>query len=180
MGNLFNKQYRFKGRHAKRVEILTSVFDPLNGTKLFKRNIDVYINAPIIGFLYGRQADLDEEINPEREQVYNENVMGDRVMSSSDELTFNFQLIMLLDERYEADKEKRINKAFRHVGEDPADEEHFNRYVRGGIDVLYENLIEDTKNANDMILKLSEFLEKFQERFNSDISNEDILTQCLD
>ena len=139
---MFDKQYRFKGRHALRVDQLTGVFDELSKAKLIDRNVDVYANAPLIGFLYGRTADLDDLKNPETGQVYNQNVMGDRVMYSSEELTYNFWLIMLLDANYEPDEEKRIDKAFRHLGQDPADEERFDSYVRGGIDVLYEKLVE--------------------------------------
>ena len=45
--------------------------------------------------------DLDDTRNPETNQVYNQNVMGDRVIYSQEELLFNFRL-MLLDEAYEA------------------------------------------------------------------------------
>lgn len=134
---MFDKQYRFKGRHALRVDQLTGVFDELSKAKLIDRNVDVYTNAPLIGFLYGRTADLDDLKNPETGQIYNQNVMGDRVIYSGDELQYNFWLIMLLDANYEPDEEKRIDKAFRHYGQDPADEERFDSYVRGGIDVLY-------------------------------------------
>ena len=140
---MFDKQYRFKGRHALRVDQLTGVFDELSKAKLIDRNVDVYANAPLIGFLYGRTADLDDLKNPETGQVYNQNVMGDRVIYSGDELQYNFWLIMLLDANYEPDEEKRIDKAFRHYGQDPADEERFDSYVRGGIDVLYGVLTED-------------------------------------
>ena len=54
---MFDKQYRFKGRHALRVDKLTGVFDDLSKAKLIDRNVDVYANAPLIGFLYGRMAD---------------------------------------------------------------------------------------------------------------------------
>ena len=57
---MFDKQYRFKGRHALRVDQLTGVFDELSKAKLIDRNVDVYANAPLIGFLYGRTADLDD------------------------------------------------------------------------------------------------------------------------
>lgn len=133
---MFDKQYRFKGRHALRVDQLTGVFDELSKAKLIDRNVDVYTNAPLIGFLYGRTADLDDLKNPETGQIYNQNVMGDRVIYSGDELQYNFWLIMLLDANYEPDEEKRIDKAFRHYGQDPADEERFDSYVRGGIDGL--------------------------------------------
>lgn len=121
-------------KDALRVDQLTGVFDELSKAKLIDRNVDVYTNAPLIGFLYGRTADLDDLKNPETGQIYNQNVMGDRVIYSGDELQYNFWLIMLLDANYEPDEEKRIDKAFRHYGQDSADEERFDSYVRGGID----------------------------------------------
>lgn len=175
---MFDKQYRFKGRHAVRVDKLTSVFEPASKAKIFDRNIDIYTNAPLVGFLYRRLAEADDERNPETGQIYNENVMGDRVIQSKEELLFNFRLIMLLDLDYESEAEKRINKAFRHMGEDPADEERFDSYVRGGIDVLYEKLIEGANSPNDYINNLYEFLDEFQERFNASINSDELLSLC--
>lgn len=176
---MFNKQYRFKGRHALRVDKLTSVFDGESRAKLFERNIDVYANAPLIGFLYGRISDPDDTKNHETGQVYNQNIMGDRVIYSQEELEFNFRLIMLLDKQYEPNEEKRIDKAFRHMGEDPADEERFNGYVRGGVDVLYEKLIEGAADPEEYINKLYDFISDFQEKFNSEISKEKVLKLCI-
>lgn len=172
---MFDKQYRFRGRHAIRVDVLTSIFDSQSKAKLFGRNIDVYTNAPLVGFLFGRCVDPDDTRNPETNQVYNENIMGDRVIYSQEELLFNFRLIMLLDKEYEPDAEKRINKAFRHTGDDPADIERFDGYVRGGVDVLYEKLIEGADTPDDYVTHLYEFLTDFKERFNNRISDEDIL-----
>lgn len=175
---MFDKQYRFRGRHALRVDALTSVFDSVSRAKLFDRNVDVYANAPLIGFLYGRTADVDDTKNPETNQVYSQNVMGDRVIYSQEELQFNFRLIMLLDKSYEPDEEARINKAFRHMGEDPNDEARFDSYVRGGIDVLYEKLIEGANSPDDFVNRLFDFIEEFNERFNEDISDEEFLKLC--
>ena len=97
---MFGKQYRFKGIHALRVDQLTSVFDAASKAKLFERNIDVYINAPLIGFLYGRRAEIDNTKNPETNQIYDESVMGDKVIEFQEELMFNFRLIMLLDKPF--------------------------------------------------------------------------------
>ena len=175
---MFDKQYRFRGRHAFRVDALTSVFDSVSKSKLFDRNVDVYANAPLIGFLYGRTADVDDTKNPETNQVYSQNVMGDRVIYSQEELLFNFRLIMLLDKNYEPDEEARINKAFRHMGENPNDEARFDSYVRGGIDVLYEKLIEGANAPDDYVNRLFDFIEEFDERFNEDISDEAFLKLC--
>lgn len=175
---MFDKQYRFRGRHAVRVDKLTGVFDTNSKAKLFERNVDVYANAPLIGFLYGRTDDIDDEKNPETNQVYNQNVMGDRVIYSQEELTFNFRIIMLLDKEYEPDEEKRIDKAFRHMGENPDDEARFDSYVRGGVDVLYEKLIEGASSPDDYVSRLYDFVEEFQERFNEDIASDEILKLC--
>ena len=176
---MFDKQYRFRGKHAVRVDKLTGVFDTVSKAKLFDRNVDIYTNAPLIGFLYGRRADLDDEKNPETGQVYNQNVMGDRVIYSQEELLFNFRMIMLLDAAYEPDVKERIDKAFRHMGEDPEDEARFDSYVRGGIDVLYEKLIEGANDPSEYVTRLYEFLEEFQDRFNSTISSDDVLSLCV-
>ena len=45
---MFDKQYRFRGIHAVRVDALTSVFDEASKAKLFERNVDVYTNAPLV------------------------------------------------------------------------------------------------------------------------------------
>lgn len=140
--------------------------------------MDVYTNAPLVGFLYGRTAEPDDTRNPETNQVYNQNVMGDRVIYSQEELLFNFRLIMLLDKEYEPDEDVRINKAFRHMGEYPADEARFDSYVRGGVDVLYEKLIEGVSSPDEYVMRLYDFVEEFQEKFNEEMSSEDILKLC--
>ena len=175
---MFDKQYRFRGRHALRVDALTSIFDNVSKARIFERNVDVYTNAPLVGFLYGRKSDLDDTKNPETNQIYNQNVMGDRVIYSQEELLFNFRLIMLLDEEYEPDEDKRIDKAFRHTGDNPADEERFDSYVRGGIDVLYEKLIESANSPDEYVLRLYDFVEEFYDRFNSTITSDSILELC--
>lgn len=176
---MFDKQYRFRGRHAVRVDALTSVFDSESKAKLFERNVDVYANAPLVGFLYGRTSDPDDTRNPETNQVYNQNVMGDRVIYSQEELMFNFRLIMLLDKAYEPNEDIRINKAFRNMGEDPSDEARFDSYVRGGVDVLYEKLIEGVTSPDEYVTRLYDFVKEFQEKFNDEISAESFLKLCM-
>ena len=46
---MFDKQYRFTGSHAEKVSALTSIFDEVAKAKIFERNLDVYMNAPLIG-----------------------------------------------------------------------------------------------------------------------------------
>lgn len=172
---MFDAQYRYFGRHAYRAYLLTSYFEKDKKSKLFERNIDLLINAPLIGFLYGRRADVNNDKKPDTDEVYKQNVMGDRVMMSAEDLMINYRLIMLLDEENEPDLTNRINKAFRESGKNEKDEERFYSYFRGGIDVLYEKLIEGASTPDDYINRLYDFLTEFDSRFNENVSSEHIL-----
>lgn len=172
---MFDKQYRFYGKHAQQVDALTNVFgDMQSKTKMFNRNIDVLVNAPIVGFLYGRRAAQDNLKNPETNSVYTENVMDERVIKSSEDLWLRYRLIMLLDKEFESDPQKRVDLAFRETGDNPSGEARFNEYVRGGVEVLYEKLIKDATSAEDYAIKLSDFIDEFDDRFNSKINIDDI------
>ena len=172
---MFDDQYRFRGIHATYTKMLTNVFDSASKTKLFERNIDVYINAPIIGFIYNRKANLDNTKDLTTGQIFNQNIMGETVIHSKDDLVFNYQLIMLLDKQYEPDLNKRIDKAFRTSNVSAEDEALFESYVRGGIEVLYEKLIKEAKEPKDFIANLYDFIEDFYGQFNSELSNDDML-----
>ena len=84
---------------------------------------------------------------------------------------------MLLDKQYEPDLESRIEKAFRGLNNSD-DEELYESYVRGGIEVLYEKLIEGTSKPENYIEKLYDFLEEFDERYNQEIDMESVLEMC--
>lgn len=92
-------------------------------------------------------------------------------MNNSDDLNFNYKLIMLLDKENEPDPEKRIDKAFRGI-KNEADEQLYNSYVLGGVEVLYENLID---KSSDYIANLYDFLETFENRYNTDVNVDDVL-----
>lgn len=171
---MFDNEYLFRGSHAVKVKKLTTQFDEKSVFKLFNRNIDIYIIAPIIGFLYGRQADIDKTNDGTA------HIMGDRVMKSAEELKYNYRLIMILDSKYETNSKERIDKAFKYIGTEKAaaDEELFERYVRGGIDVLYEKLIETASSSDDYINNLYDFMEDFDKKFNSTISVDNIEDLC--
>ena len=153
-------------------------FDELKKTQLFQRNIDVYTNAPLIGFLYGRMADKDFKKNPTTGEAYSQSIMDRQIIQASSELRFNFWLIMLLDKNYEPDEEKRITKAFREYGKNPEDAERFDSYARGGVDVLYENLIEGANEPGDFAERLYEFLDDFNDKFNKTINRDEIFKLC--
>lgn len=172
---MFDKQYRFSGKHAEMVNKLTAVFDADAKSKLFERNVDVYINAPLIGFLYNRKAKKDSATSNDATQ---QNVFPEQMINSSDLLKYNLKLILLLDTSYEPDQAIRLDKAFRKLGADENDLALFDEYVLGGVEVLYEKLMEGASSSTEYLGRMYDFLEEFNERFNEEISNNDILDLC--
>ena len=100
---MFDKQYRFTGSHAEKVNALTAIFDEDSKSKLFERNLDVYI-----GFLFRRKAvkDTNGDISPQ-------NIFPEQMINASDKLKYILRLILLLDSEYEPDEQKRLDKASR-------------------------------------------------------------------
>lgn len=168
---MFDKEYSFVGKHAEMVIKLTNEFDGKKN-KFFEHNYDVYMLAPIIGFLYQRKAKLDRNSDIKPTKIFPE-----QLLRRADEFKFNYRLIMLLDKQYEPDLERRIEKAFRGLN-DPADEELYESYVRGGVEVLYEKLIEGASKPEDYTEKLYDFLEEFDVRYNQEIDRENVLEMC--
>lgn len=169
---MFDKEYSFIGSHAEKVIKLTADFDK-SRNKLFARNFDVYLTAPIVGFLYGRKADLDKGSE-------NTKIFPDILMREQSNLKFQYRLIMLLDKENEANFDERVNKAFRYYGSDKAqtDEQLYEQYVRGGVDVLYEKLLSNVTSPDDYLKNLYDFLEEFEDRYNHAVSTESILDLC--
>ena len=169
---MFDKQYRFTGSHAEKVNALTAIFDEESKAKLFERNLDVYINAPLIGFLYRRKGikDTNGDISPQ-------NIFPEQMINASDELKYILRLILLLDTENESDENERLDRAFRHFGQD-ADLALFDQYVLGGVEVLYEKLIEGAGEASEYINRLYDFMEEFNDRYNDQASRGDILALC--
>lgn len=176
---MFDKSYRFHGIHAKKVRELTSIINGDTKAQLFKFVKDVYAVAPLVGFLYSRRAELDHTKSPETGEEYDVNVMAEQVLSVGEDLAFNFCLIMLLDSAYEPDEDNRIDKAFRHVGKNQLDEKRFDEYVRGGIDVLHEKLIEGVNAEDEYVKHLFDFTLDIQERFNEEVNLETLANLCL-
>ena len=167
---MFDKEYSFRGKHADMVKDLKKEFDNKKN-KLFEHNYDVYKLAPVIGFLYQRKADIDTS-NSNTTKIFPETLLP-----RQDDFWFNYRMIMLLDREYEPDKEKRIEKAFRGI-ENKEDEALYESYVRGGVEVLYEKLMEDVKAPDEYVTRLYDFLEDFDTRYHQSLDMGQVLELC--
>ena len=101
---MFDKQYRFTGTHAEKVNALTSVFDEAAKAKLFERNLDVYINAPIVGFLHKRKGTKNTD-----SKISDQNIFPEQMINSAELLKYILRLILILDSEYEPSEEKRMD-----------------------------------------------------------------------
>ena len=169
---MFDSEYTFKGTHADKVNKLTAKFDQKN--QMFKRNYDVYLMAPVVGFLYQRKAEVNNEGGNQTK------IFPEILINNKDDLIFNYRLIMLLDKKHAQDIETRIDKAFRNYNSDKAkeDEALFDSYVLGGVDVLYEKLIETAVNPEDYLSNLYDFLEEIDERYNQTVDGDRFAELC--
>lgn len=171
---MFDKEYSFKGTHAEKVNRLTAKFDDKN--QLFKRNLDVYIMAPIVGFLYQRKAEVNNGDGSQKPTK----IFPQQLIENGDDLVFNYRLIMLLDKKNASQIDERVDKAFRLFNSDKAveDEKLYEQYVLGGVDVLYEKLMENANGPEDYLKNLYDFMEEMDERYNQTIDSDRISELC--
>lgn len=169
---MFDKEYTFKGSHADKVIKLTAKFDDKN--QIFKRNYDVYLMAPIVGFLYQRKAE------PDNDGDRNTKIFPEILINNKDDLAFNYRLIMLLDKKNAQDIEERVNKAFRLFNSDKAvdDEKLYDQYVLGGVEILYEKIIGTATSPEEYLSNLYDFMEEMDDRYNQSIDTDRIAELC--
>ncbi len=176
---MFERDYNFKGRHAVIVTQLTSEIDTDTKFKIFERNVDVFIIAPIVGFLYGRMSKKDEE-GPATDNI--KKINFDQMNRESKTLNFNYELIMLLHNKENLSIDQRLDNAFRYsTGTEEKNECYkiFEQYLLGGIDVLAEKLLKDASTVDDYINNIYNFISEYNDRYNKKISDQDILDLCI-
>lgn len=176
---MFDRDYNFKGIHANIVTQLTSEIDSETKFKLFDRNIDVLIIAPIVGFLYGRMSNKDESGQVTVDNI--KKINFDQMNRESYTLNFNYELIMLLYEKDITPIEKRLDRAFRYAKGTKEKEECYaiyEKFVLGGIEVLKEKLLDNATTVDDYINNIYNFLADYNDRYNNVISESEILDLC--
>lgn len=130
----------------------------------FRRVMDVYLMAAIVGFRIDRKAAVDYFSDDTK------NIFADVMLKEKDTLDFLMQTMAILENAKSMNSKESIMKVFR--GPQTREEfivldTMFHDYVRGGVEELYEQLIvrkpepeelyRDEKTAN-----LMELLEKLR------------------
>lgn len=150
-------QYRFFGTHAIRAdELVTFGF--------FPRIVDVLMVAPVVGFEYGRTAERNTQDDADK------SVFLKQLKDANGRLELNYKAIMLLDKGYTPDADERFRKAFQVMPEsrDKADLDHYEQYVRGGVDFLHEKLIGSGNTSTERLADLLDLVESFADRYSGE------------
>lgn len=181
---MFENDVTLNGKHATYLKFLAvknSKEDKAGASSagIFERYIDVYMNAAVWGLLYQRKADKDGE-SSDRARIY-----ADAFAKERKNCVFLYRLVMLLDDTTQISDEERINKAFRYdTQSDKKDEleknlELFNSYVRGGIELLYEQFTDGCTTKDDYIDKTFEIMKTFKNEIENKGFYEDEILNIL-
>lgn len=139
---MFEGDYTIYGKHATYIKYL------VNDAKAFKRYIDVYMTAAMLGILYDKRSVAGD--STDRARIY-----ADAFNTENIKCNELFKLVILNDTSKAWSDEERVNICFRY--RDKMDEyavppvqpeeiiamkealDLFNSYVLGGIEILYES-----------------------------------------
>lgn len=164
---LFNQLYQFKGKHA---EMVRKTVHKLGGNTVC-RNIDVFFISIVLGLSHNRRADVDTNTSVEPAKIDPE-----QMVRFNDQVEYFYRLVMLSDKKYCFDAKERGDKAFRYNPESEEckkDEIHFTRVVLGGLEVLYEYIIDKTLYEEDIFNNIKDFIENYTST-TTDISEDDL------
>lgn len=157
---MFERDFTLVGKHATYMKYL------VNDAKLYKRNIDVYMNAAVFGLLYSRTADKD----PMHDDT---DIPASVFQRERKNCVLLYRLVMLLDEMSGLTPEERVDRAFRDDADDAVPEkleanmELFNAYVRGGIEVMYEQFIDGGgTSADEYLERAMDVMQDFKEELD--------------
>lgn len=140
----FRKSVVITGKHSRLIDdmwIQGRIQD-----SFFKRLVDLYAIAAIIGLRVKRAVPEDKNEDGKR------TVQVDQLTTKLEELDTVIQMILLLDETSSLSVEDKINRAFkgpRTKEEFDSNVELFSSYVRGGIEILHECLVQRTIGIED-------------------------------
>ena len=177
---LFDTDVSIKGIYATYCKALcktpTDKAGPNEGGqfKIFKRYIDAYMIAPLLGCLYGQR--VDEVSDPGSDSA---GIMAAAIIGEQSKLIYIYRVIMLTDKLSGLSEEERINRAFR----DDTDEEAIKKnmkvyegYFYGGLKLLYDTFVEGCTTDDDYVAKINDYVVAFKKDQEIDEIDTDIDT----
>lgn len=180
MEALFQKNIVIYGKHSQYLKALVAKPDTELKSGLFERAVDVLVAASVIGKIYNRKGEADSTKNVNGEEIKT-TMFVEQITTVLPDLLLNYRMIMLLEDKEILPVEERVNRAFRYDRDKekrPKCEKIYMSYVLGGIEVLYEKLIEPSKTVDDYVMNMYRFVDDFKRRYYKDEVNEEIYNLC--
>ena len=154
---MFSSDIYVRGKYASWLKFLSEKTEKNDKSEkvagVFKRDIDVYLTAAVIGLNFGLRRETDN--NSDKAKIH-----VDTVLKEQNNLMFIFRIAMLVDNSTGLNTDEKINRAFKSP-DTPENIELFNSYVRGGIEWLYEQFTEGTTTKDDYLAKVYEIVDSF-------------------
>jgi hypothetical protein len=152
--SLFLSDYAFRGAQSEKVEKLVEIFDKESGSSIFDLNVDLFIFASLIGCFH------DQRSKPDKGEI-GKKISAAQFSSHSREIQLAYKLILLTGGKYHIDSVSRLNRTFR-TPETKDNEDMFEEYMLGGIDILYDHFIVSTNIRYDnYLVSLSKLIHEF-------------------
>ena len=156
---MFEKDIIITGTHASYIKEMKEV------AGLFARNLDIYMLAPIMGFLNNRKGQKNNEGGEKS------TIQAQQLSNVKEDCELIYRLIILLDGD-DIDKDERLNRAFRYDSDVRKKKEFdnameiYNEYVIGGIEYMYETFVAGCVEVDDYTTKIFEAASDFQDEIN--------------
>lgn len=156
---LFENEFTFHGKHATQVKFL------VNEAGIYKKYIDVYMNAAVLGAIFQRRVKNDTKTKDKA------TIFADAFTNRKRDCIFLFRLVMLLDEQ-KMTQEERLNRTFRYDADIEKNEklkeciDIFNEYVRAGVEYMFETFTSGCTSKDDYIQRAFSVVKDFKEQYD--------------
>lgn len=168
---MFDKDMQIRGKHATYWKALTqtpgNAVDASKNFKVFEAYIYVYMVAPIIGLINGRKG----QYNPADDSKDTAGMLAEIQIKNASKLKYIYRLIVLSDDSLGLTDEEKINMAFREDNNEESIRkgmELYTAYFLGGLEILYEEFVQNCITDDDYVRKMFEFVSEFKEEQSID------------
>lgn len=163
---MFDKDMQIRGKHATYWKALTqtpgNAVDTSKNFKVFEAYIYVYMVAPIIGLINGRKGQYDTADDSKDTA----GMLAEIQIKNASKLKYIYRLIVLSDDSLGLTDEEKINMAFREDNNEESVKkgmELYTAYFLGGLEILYEEFVQNCITDDDYVRKMFEFVSGFKE-----------------
>ena len=168
---MFDKDMQIRGKHATYWKALTqtpgNAVDASKNFKIFEAYIYVYMVAPIIGLINGRKSQYD----PTDSSKDTAGMLAEIQIKNASKLKYIYRLIVLSDDTLGLSDEEKINMAFREQNNEETVEkgmELYTSYFLGGLEILYEEFVQNCITEDDYIRKMFDYISEFKDEQSID------------